>query len=61
MYKDIAESTPDSCYQQDMGGLMDPSFLDAVCALPSEASAAQATPALESVSQGEERSFQLAW
>lgn len=44
-----------------MGGLMDPSFLDAVCALPSEAPAAQATLALESVSQGEERSFQLAW
>ena len=61
MYKGIGESIPDSCYQQDMGGLMDPSFFDAVCALPSEVSAAQATLTLESVSQGEERSFQLVW
>jgi len=40
---------------------MDPSFLDAVCVLSSEASASQAALALESVSQGEEGSFQLAW
>lgn len=43
MYKDREESSPDFCCQQDMGDLMDPSFLGPVYVLSSEASSAQAT------------------
>lgn len=43
MCKDIAESSPDSWCQEDMGDLMDPSFLAPIYVLSSEASSAQAT------------------
>lgn len=43
MYKGIAESSPDSWCQENIGDLMDPSFLAPVYVLSSEASSAQAT------------------